>query len=397
MPIIASAQQQNANPNLSPVSLIPQNIMETDWVTITDTIVLPLVVFILLILGAIWVLRYWQLENTYVGTGKPIPNRHRIAIWNQGQFDCMVTKTDDKVVMQEIEIVKDIPQIAEKTNLTTALEEIKKKIRERKLHIYEIKIINRRYIRFRGNKGYGMLISSAPIENSKYHWEYTNGVKTVFGMKQTLRVVDCLGISRQYEAETVNRNIVPVWVIAPRSDPEPREESAFGEQVVSLNLGYGTLKVEGIEVPTKDLAEVVLIMHTVADIYRSIKTKNMAINKLTKMYEETQEDAIGKQYEVNFLKDELGQQPLVVIGEKEYQKQVNASWGWCLLFVVGTICGMYMPQSGINGTERVNPILFVVIIDGVIAVMKYMYEQKQTSTVQKLRQNTMGEKADVSK
>jgi hypothetical protein len=399
---------QPSGQNVPGVGATVQQITQFNFIDNFGYLVITLIALAGIISLIVIIYRYYQIETAYVGTGKRIPNRHRFWIPNYGQFDAWVTRADHVTSIEKFNLLKTIPQIEGKPELVRTINSIIEKIKAGKLLCYEIKKIDRKWIMKRGKTstlGYAFMVSTLPLEDSRNYREIQGGVFTPASprMKEDLRYISCHPDSFKFEGEDVDRKPTEIFVIAPMTYPDREVERITPTETIYKKVDWGQgLEVEGMrpyEIHTsfftmpESMTELLMIAHMVADLRKLALTKELEAQSLDKMLKETQKSMLATKYENNYLKHQLGQQALIKLGEEIIKKEVSYSWGWILMFIIGTYVGMNLPAY-VPHLSTMNPFFGVAMVDGPLAMIKWYIEDKQKSQYDNMKKK-VGEEGKI--
>lgn len=391
-----SPQAQQANPNLPPPSspygyanqVTGQGIPQFATGNIAYTVIAVLVALFIIIFSLIMLVRYHQMQTAHVGDGRRIDGRYRCFIWGKGWFDFRATEVAPDEIEETLEIVKEIDEIKTKKNLTTIMNSIIEKVHEGKLHLYEIKVISRRNMRLRGNLGYSLLISSEPIDDRKFFYQSRNAVLSPFSgtWKEHPKIIDCIAQSRIYlDVEMADRDqTTTVYVIGPVSgDFATNKKQIFGQNLEEFQINPVSINVNNILMQS-DIGEILTIMRTVADTYKTGASKKKEARIMMEINEKLADELVEKNTENTLMKSKVGERALVVLGEKVIQRMTNESWLWIMAVIVMGFVGLELPQW-IPQLNTTNPAITMLACEAFVLLLKVMTDSQKKDPYEKYR------------
>jgi len=378
----------------NPIGVLPQiNIQDLGsygFFGLLNSAIIPILAILFIMIIGIIFIRYHQNLTSYYSTENRLANRYRIVIGN-AHFDCRLNQVDPIMLEESLEIIKRIPEIARNTENVKAIETIKQRIIDKQLFLYHAKVIDKKYIRLRGNVGYGMVLSSENLNDPAFYNELSRGIASAASptFREYPRMVTCLKSgSRQYNLQTETRRIAPVFVIAPTKDPEYKPEMELSKGLEAFDIPPVLLKINLIIQP-KELAQIMLILQTTADLYEKIEAKTIQNDSLIKMYRDQQDKTIAKQGEADYFRGELIQQELEKIGADEIRKEEKTGLMWMLGAIIVAFISTIIPPEVPQLATMPNG-LALGISELILLVFYFILESNKKKPEERMKDRSRG-------
>lgn len=397
VPLSPQAQQANpnvqinANPITNPYGFTNQvttagieQLTTNSWIY---TAVGAIVALVVIIFSIIILARFNQLQNAYVGDGRRIDGRIRLFVWGKGWVDFRATEIQADEIEEKLQLLREIDEIKNARNLDQVMQNIIDKIQNGLLHVYEIKVINRRNFRIRGNLGYSMLISSEAIDDRKFYYQSRNAVFAPFSgtWKEHPRIVDCIAQSKIYtDVEMAERGeTTTVYVVGPWSGDFMKEKTkTFGENLEEFHIHPVAINVNMLSVTNgheKDLAEILAILRTTSDTYQTSASFKKQAKIMLDANSKLTDELVIKNSDNMFLKAKVGERALVILGEKVIQKMTQESWMWVFAAIMMGLVGLELPHW-IQSLSTTDPAVTFMACEAFVIMLK-MITQKSENDV----------------
>jgi hypothetical protein len=336
----------------------------------------------------ITLIRLRQNEQAYYGVGERLPARYMINMRGKGNFHCRLTEVDPMLIEEWLEIIKKIPEIVQMENGQQAIDKLKELIIKKQLFAYFAKIIDKKYFRFTGNVGYGMVLSTGNLNDPKYYYTLKKGITSLTSpIPEIPRVVECLKQSKHYDLPTETRRIAPVFVIAPMFDPENNREVKISDGLEMFEIPPVYLTIN-LLMQAKEIAQIMLILQTTADLYQKYSQKTMQMDNLHKMYADLQDEAIAKQLEGDVLRGLNIQQELEKLGESEIKREGKEGWVWLMVAITVGIFSIILPNQ-IPELSTMPPVVSFMIAEVIVIILKYVTDKKKESPEERMKNRSV--------